>query len=497
MDSQLYQALTSFTIANRLLLTGTPLQNSLKELWSLLHFLNPKIFNSLETFEQTYGKLEEEKQIQDLHALLKPYLLRRVKKEVEKSLPKKVESIIRVEMSALQKQIYKWIITKNFEKLKGSKISMLNIVMEVRVSPNPQIVATQNSNIPFFHKKQQLKKVSNHPYLMSGQETDEGPLGIIRDSGKMILLDKLLTKFRETNHRVLIFSQMVRMLDIIASYLSYKRFKFQRLDGSMNSESRTKSMNHFNAEGSDDFCFLLSTRAGGLGINLTTADTVIIFDSDWNPQNDLQAEARAHRIGQKNQVNIYRFVTKDTVEEDILQRAKNKMVLDHLVIQSMGDASIRPTTKENFKREELAAILRFGARNLFDETEKKEGSVNDLDIDEILARAETTVEDSSAPQQQTDLESAYQVNDFSINDNFWESLIPESSRKEVKEQKEELLPRAAKLQGLQKKEPIKEEEGKIKKKKKRKFPLPNERWLSKREKKPPRQKAFQTKKFAR
>lgn len=125
---------------------------------------------------------------------------------------------------------------------------------------------------------------------------------LLRGSGKLLLLDKLLCRLKETGHRVLIFSQMVRMLDILAEYLQRRHFPFQRLDGSIKGEIRKQALDHFNAEGSQDFCFLLSTRAGGLGINLATADTVIIFDSDWNPQNDLQAQARAHRIGQKNQV---------------------------------------------------------------------------------------------------------------------------------------------------------------------------------------------------
>lgn len=174
---------------------------------------------------------------------------------------------------------------------------------------------------------------------------------------------------------------MVRMLDILAEYLQRRHFPFQRLDGSIKGEIRKQALDHFNAEGSQDFCFLLSTRAGGLGINLATADTVIIFDSDWNPQNDLQAQARAHRIGQKNQVNIYRLVTARSVEEDIVERAKRKMVLDHLVIQRMDttgrtvlnkrDAS--GTTANNpFNKEDLNAILKFGAEELFKDDEEND-----------------------------------------------------------------------------------------------------------------------------
>src|ERR1700722_560172 len=169
----------------------------------------------------------------------------------------------------------------------------------------------------------ELKKAANHPYLFDGAEVrtdtkEETLKGLVMNSGKLVLLDKLLARLKQDGHRVLIFSQMVRMLDIMSDYMHLRGYAHQRLDGMVSSEARKKSISHFNAPGSPDFAFLLSTRAGGLGINLETADTVIIFDSDWNPQNDLQAQCRAHRIGQKNVVNIYRFVTKNSIEEDII-----------------------------------------------------------------------------------------------------------------------------------------------------------------------------------
>ena len=197
----------------------------------------------------------------------------------------------------------------------------------------------------------ELKKAANHPYLFDGAEVrtdtkEETLKGLVMNSGKLVLLDKLLARLKQDGHRVLIFSQMVRMLDIMSDYMHLRGYAHQRLDGMVSSESRKKSIAHFNAPGSPDFAFLLSTRAGGLGINLETADTVIIFDvylfypclgfiserrlqSDWNPQNDLQAMARAHRIGQKSHVNVYRLVSKDTMEEDVLERAKKKMVLEY------------------------------------------------------------------------------------------------------------------------------------------------------------------------
>uniref|UniRef100_A0A803YLI2 Chromodomain helicase DNA binding protein 2 n=1 Tax=Meleagris gallopavo TaxID=9103 RepID=A0A803YLI2_MELGA len=434
-DSLLYKTLIDFKSNHRLLITGTPLQNSLKELWSLLHFIMPEKFEFWEDFEEDHGK-GRENGYQSLHKVLEPFLLRRVKKDVEKSLPAKVEQILRVEMSALQKQYYKWILTRNYKALskgtRGSTSGFLNIVME-------------------------LKKCCNHCYLIKPPEENERENGIetlqslIRSSGKLILLDKLLTRLRDRGNRVLIFSQMVRMLDILAEYLTIKHYPFQRLDGSIKGEIRKQALDHFNADGSEDFCFLLSTRAGGLGINLASADTVVIFDSDWNPQNDLQAQARAHRIGQKKQVNIYRLVTKGTVEEEIIERAKKKMVLDHLVIQRM-DTTGRTVLDNNsgrsnsnpFNKEELTAILKFGAEDLFKELEGEESEPQEMDIDEILRLAETR-ENEVSTSATDELLSQFKVANFATMEEEetelderpqkdWDDIIPEEQRKKVEEE---------------------------------------------------------------
>uniref|UniRef100_A0AAR2JQK6 DNA helicase n=1 Tax=Pygocentrus nattereri TaxID=42514 RepID=A0AAR2JQK6_PYGNA len=433
-DSLLYKTLIDFRSNHRLLITGTPLQNSLKELWSLLHFLMPDKFESWEDFEDEHGK-GRDNGYQSLHKVLEPFLLRRVKKDVEKSLPAKVEQILRVDMSAQQKQFYKWILTRNYKALqkgtRGSSSGFLNIVME-------------------------LKKCCNHAFLIKHPEEVENESSqerlqtTVRGSGKLVLLDKLLTRLRERGNRVLIFSQMVRMLDILADYLAMKHYPFQRLDGSIKGELRKQALDHFNAEGSEDFCFLLSTRAGGLGINLASADTVVIFDSDWNPQNDLQAQARAHRIGQKKQVNIYRLVTKGTVEEDIIERAKKKMVLDHLVIQRMDttgrtvlDNSSGNSNSNPFNKEELTAILKFGAEELFKEPEGEESEPQEMDIDEILRLAETRESDqgSSATDE---LLSQFKVANFTMDESApeleekpvrdWDDIIPEDQRRRVEEE---------------------------------------------------------------
>ncbi|KAJ1680401.1 ATP-dependent DNA helicase Hrp3 [Spiromyces aspiralis] len=453
-ESALNDALSSFHTTNRLLITGTPLQNSVKELVTLCQFLMPDKFQDMDADFDINSAAQDpnhERKIAQLHAQLKPYMLRRLKKDVEKSLPQKTERILRVELAPLQVHYYKNILTRNYQVLNRGvsgpgQLSLLNIMTE-------------------------LKKASNHPYLFPNAEslslsrgTPQDQLrGIIANSGKMVLLDKLLTRLKHGGHRVLIFSQMVQLLDILADYMVLKGYVFQRLDGSVSSEQRKKSIEHFNAEGSPDFVFLLSTRAGGLGINLETADTVIIFDSDWNPQNDLQAMARAHRIGQKRQVSVYRFVSKDTVEEDILERAKRKMVLEYCIIKGMDTSGLHLTSSERrqiesgsisvnkgsatkssstpFTKDELSAILKFGASSMFatdpndpDSSNNRQRKLDDMDLDKMLEDAEQT--ETTTAGAADDFLSQFQVADYGLDtENMgWDDIIPEEERKRIEEE---------------------------------------------------------------
>lgn len=433
-DSQLYEALSSFHTTNRLLITGTPLQNNIKELLALVRFLMPNMDLSQYQFDLDVADVNQEEKIKALHGSIKSLMLRRLKKDVEKSLPNKSERILRVEMSELQKTYYKHILAKNFDLLSSgteNKKQWLNIAIE-------------------------LKKASNHPFLFPDVETPSNSRttqlkGLIENSGKMVLLDQLLTRLKTDGHRVLIFSQLVMMLDILSDYMTLRGHPFQRLDGSMKPEDRNKAIEHYNSPGSPDFAFLLSTRAGGMGINLVTADTVIIFDSDWNPQNDLQAMSRAHRIGQTKSVNVYRFVTKGTMEEDIIERAKRKMILEYCVIKQMDTSGISllqdhqsaMTTSGGknrdipFNRAEMSAVLKFGAKNMFEQPDNTE-TVKDIDLDDILSRAEhtETLEGEGSTLGSEDFLAQFKITDYggTANDLSWDDIIPNSERAKLEQE---------------------------------------------------------------
>ncbi|XP_063359709.1 chromodomain-helicase-DNA-binding protein Mi-2 homolog [Cydia amplana] len=375
-QSKFFRLLAGYHINYKLLLTGTPLQNNLEELFHLLNFLNKDKFNDLAAFQNEFADVSKEEQVKRLHEMLGPHMLRRLKADVLKNMPTKSEFIVRVELSPMQKKYYKYILTRNYEALNprsgGQTVSLLNVMMD-------------------------LKKCCNHPYLFP-VAAEEAPLGahgnydtsaLIKASGKLVLLAKMLQKLKEQGHRVLIFSQMTKMLDILEDFLEGAGYKYERIDGGITGPTRQEAIDRFNAPGAQQFVFLLSTRAGGLGINLATADTVIIYDSDWNPHNDIQAFSRAHRIGQANKVMIYRFVTRNSVEERVTQVAKRKMMLTHLVVRpGMGGKGA------NFTKQELDDILRFGTEELFKEEEGKEEAIHydDKAVSDLLDRSKEGIE---------------------------------------------------------------------------------------------------------
>ncbi|CAL9188699.1 unnamed protein product [Musa hybrid cultivar] len=374
--------LKHYQSSHRLLLTGTPLQNNLEELWALLNFLLPNIFNSSEDFSQWFNKpfegngdnnpdealLSEEENlliINRLHQVLRPFVLRRLKHKVENQLPEKIERLVRCEASAYQKLLMKRV-EENLGSLGNYKgRSIHNTVMEMR-------------------------NICNHPYLsqLHAEEVDSllpkhflPP--IIRLCGKLEMLDRLLPKLKATGHRVLFFSTMTRLLDVMEEYLSWKRYRYLRLDGHTCGLDRGALVEEFNRPDSQAFIFLLSIRAGGVGVNLQAADTVIIFDTDWNPQVDLQAQARAHRIGQKRDVLVLRLETIRTVEEQVRAAAEHKLGVAN---QSITAGFFDNNTSAEDRREYLESLLR--------ESKKEEAApVLDNDsLNDILARSEPEID---------------------------------------------------------------------------------------------------------
>ncbi|KAL5114624.1 putative ATPase [Pleosporales sp. CAS-2024a] len=492
LDCRLIRELQQFQSANRLLITGTPLQNNLTELWSLLHFLLPTVFDKLSTFESwfdfsglkdkdSYAQLlSEERQqylVKSLHAVLKPFLLRRVKTDVESLMPKKREYVLYAPLTAMQRELYQAILDGTSRSyLEERAVERLSIGLSSRAAtplsvrshtsgkrkalggistPNksaktsragtPASVASTKSRgkpkrnyeevsdseyfasldkdqpssseeqdeeeldseaedekiraATFEIAKRQLmqKKLGNpimqlrlccnspynffNPFLKvdtDGAETfateSEPDETLISTSGKMLLLDSLLPPLINGGHKVLIFSQFTTTLDLLGQYLHLRSWPHARIDGSVAQADRQAQILAFNKTDNKTATnvFLLSTRAGGQGINLAAADTVILFDSDWNPQQDVQAMDRAHRIGQTRNVIVYRFATRNTVEQKLLENAEAKRRLEKLVIRKGGvrnhggAKARRPDKEQQQEMEDLQKLLRRSDGEKFD-----------------------------------------------------------------------------------------------------------------------------------
>lgn len=406
-ESMLSQIIRLFHSKNRLLITGTPLQNNLHELWALLNFILPDVFGDSDAFDLWFTAgdeqtdLTEDSVVAQLHKVLKPFLLRRIKMDVEKSLLPKQEMNVYVKMTEMQRKWYQKLLEKDLDAVNGangkkeSKTRLLNIVM-------------------------QLRKCCNHPYLFEGAEpgppftTDEH---LVFNAQKMIILDKLLKKFQKEGSRVLIFSQMSRMLDILEDYCMFRSFEYCRIDGQTDHADRVQAIDDYNKPGSSKFVFLLTTRAGGLGINLTTADIVVLFDSDWNPQADLQAMDRAHRIGQTKQVKVFRFVTENAIEEKVLERATQKLRLDQLVIQqgrnSGGINNGGQAAGKAASKDELLDMIQHGASDIF--KAKTEDDEVDVDIEELLKDSDLKTKELNKKYDKLDLNALQNfTNDESV-----------------------------------------------------------------------------------
>ncbi|KAI3704552.1 hypothetical protein L1987_74776 [Smallanthus sonchifolius] len=371
-------------VENKLLLTGTPLQNNLAELWSLLNFILPDIFSSHEEFESWFdfsGKSNAEEAeegrkarvVAKLHAILRPFLLRRMKEDVEHSLPRKKEIILYANLTEHQKNFQDHLVNKTLETYLREKVD-----------------TGRGMKGRLYNMMIQLRKNCNHPDLL--EAAFEGSCfyppveQIVGQCGKFKLLERLLQKLFARKHKVLIFSQWTKILDIMHYYFSEKGMEVCRIDGSVNLEDRRQQIQDFNNIDSQYRIFLLSTRAGGLGINLTAADTCILYDSDWNPQMDLQAMDRCHRIGQTKPVHVYRLATALSVEGRILKRAFSKLRLEHVVIgKGQFQQERTKATNEVMEEEDMLALLRDD-----DNPEDKmiQTEISEEDLEKVLDRSD-------------------------------------------------------------------------------------------------------------
>ncbi|KAK3733995.1 hypothetical protein QZH41_009861 [Actinostola sp. cb2023] len=419
-NCKLLEGLNNLKMEHRILLTGTPLQNNVDELFSLLNFLEPTQFPCQEAFLMDFGNLKTEGQVDKLKQLLKPMMLRRLKEDVEKNIAPKEETIIEVELTTVQKKYYRAIIERNFAFLSKGASSSANV---------PNLMNTM----------MELRKCCNHPFLINGAEEkimceynqfvnnkiDRHMHAMIEASGKLVLIHKLLPKLKIGGHKVLVFSQMVRCLDILEDYLIHMKYPYERIDGRVRGNLRQAAIDRFSKPDSDRFVFLLCTRAGGLGINLTAADTVIIFDSDWNPQNDLQAQARCHRIGQSKAVKVYRLITRNSYEREMFDRASLKLGLDKAVLQSMNMKDNAGSNGSMSKRE-VEDLLKRGAYGaIMDEDSDDGAKFCEEDIDQILERRTQVIKIDSEGKGSTfakaSFVSARGEEDIDVDDpDFWQ-----------------------------------------------------------------------------
>ena len=472
IESATTQSILSMQYDWLLMLTGTPIQNNIKELFGLMHVLSPEAYPDWETFIKEFGldpvnagninHQPTAEQVISIREVLKPRMLRRLKDDVE-TIPAKEEIVVKVELSAQQRGYYIAIAEKN-----------IGVLLE----------GTKTKNTPQLKNLcMELRKVCNHPFLCDGLENDyvERRRSALREgeempsqlelltqsSGKMNFLGKLLAKLKDDGSKVLIFSQFKRVLDILQDYLFLLRLPCERLDGGTAMQKRQEGIDRFNDPEQDSFAFLLSTRAGGVGITLTAADTAIIFDSDWNPQNDLQAMARCHRIGQTKEVKVYRLITNGTYEYELFQSASRKAALDEVLIGGGGDMSDEEEhgnsgcnneygengrvngdkNKKNKKNEaeRINVLLQKGLQfaRMGEQANEESKKFEDEDIDTILSkRADVKAIGSKKGNAfSTFTFDAREEEDKEKFDNvdpaeYWKTMFPDAARKAEEEKKD-------------------------------------------------------------
>jgi|EP00970_Alexandrium_tamarense_P014684 ATP-dependent DNA helicase len=405
----LISSLKRIKAANRLLLSGTPIQNNLDELWSLLNFVNPTIFDDLSIFQSWFGfknigqkgvqgstreedivaEQRQNQTVSKLHDILRPFLLRRIKMDVLTDMPPKKEVVVYAGMSKLQAGYAQMIEQGVLRDM------LLNQGIE------------QARTLSQTNKQMNHRKNCNHPFMF-GEPIDPAsgahmgsahPQLLIRASGKFALLDRMLERLFKDKHQVLIFSQMTSLLNVIEDYLLFRQWKYCRIDGSTKIDERQRQMDVFNSEKTagkggtrndgDDrhFVFLLSTRAGGLGINLATADTCIIFDSDWNPHQDSQAMDRCHRIGQNRPVAVYRLLTVNSVDVEMMEKQISKKKLERMAIVGGDFRKAGSRSRGEFSDTALTSLLESDVKDLHAKGADVESiRIDDEEFEAILNR---------------------------------------------------------------------------------------------------------------
>ncbi|EUC66765.1 chromatin remodeling factor mit1, putative [Rhizoctonia solani AG-3 Rhs1AP] len=448
-SSLLFRKLNELYTVHRILMTGTPLNNNIRELFNLMNFLDPQNWKNLDELEKEYDQENlTEELIARLHERLRPYFLRRQKAEVL-DLPVKHEVIVPVSLAPIQKDIMRAILESNIQSLG----LLADKAQQNRKGSAPKKTALHNALM-------EMRKCIQHPYLNQpdmerrGLSQEETLKQLVDASAKFRLLKIMLPQLKKRGHRVLLFSQFKIVLDIIEDFLNMEGYKLLRLDGDTKSSLRQKEIDEFNKPGSDYFIYILTTRAGGVGVNLWSADTVIVFDPDFNPHQDLQAIARAHRYGQKNRVMVFKLMGKNTPEEKIFMMGKKKLVLDHLIVQKLGDED---------EMEDIQGILMFGAKALFENPGESASDIKytEKDVEELIIRAETEkIEEKKSESsgmkfdfaqvwnRQGNTEVGEDNQDAGADEDFWAGVIKRAAEEKEKKRAQVLMGRGARKRAI-------------------------------------------------